>query len=254
MNCKYQPATLDAYCDGELEPSLQREIEAHVRSCASCTAAVAAARERKTALKAALGRYRAPAELVARLRAETAAPASAAARVVEFRRQLWPALGMAACLALGLFAGAHWAGRRAAADSLLDEAVNNHVRSLQAAHLTDVASTDRHTVKPWFAGRLDFSPPVVDLASEGFPLIGGRLERVSGHTAAALVFHRRQHTINLLVWPAGDDALPPETAERNGYHTLRWTQGGLALLAVSEIPADELMRFRDEFIAASAGN
>jgi anti-sigma factor RsiW len=132
---------------------------------------------------------------------------------------------------------------------LIDDAISDHVRSLQAQHLTDVASTDQHTVKPWFAGKLDFSPPVVDLASAGFPLTGGRLEHLDGRPAAALVFHRRQHAINLFIWPAGAGVLSPRSTERDGYNATTWSHAGLNFLAVSEIPATELKQFADAFRA-----
>jgi anti-sigma factor RsiW len=116
--------------------------------------------------------------------------------------------------------------------------------------LTDVASTDQHTVKPWFAGKLDFAPPVIDLASSGFPLIGGRLEHFDGRTAAALVFHRRQHAINLFIWPADAVAVASSQAERDGYHVETWSRDGFNFVAVSEIPAAELSQFTDDFRSA----
>ena len=110
----------------------------------------------------------------------------------------------------------------------------------------DVVSTDRHTVKPWFAGKLDFSPPVVDLADAGFPLAGGRLDEIDGRTAAALVFRRRLHAINVFIWPASGSAAPG-SASANGYAARGWTQGGLNFLAVSEIPASDLEQFAQDF-------
>jgi anti-sigma factor RsiW len=133
----------------------------------------------------------------------------------------------------------------------VEDAIGDHVRALQADHLMDVASTDQHTVKPWFAGRLDFSPPVVDLASAGFPLVGGRLERLGGHTAAALVFRRRQHVINLFIWPSDATTPAGHPRQREGYHLTAWTAGDLSFLAVSEIPSEELAQFADEFRAAA---
>jgi anti-sigma factor RsiW len=127
------------------------------------------------------------------------------------------------------------------------EAFAEHVRSLQANHLMDVISTDRHTVKPWFAGKLDFSPPVVDLADIGFPLAGGRLDQIDGHTAAALVFRRRLHTINVFIWPARDAVPPPNSASESGFNAQGWTNGGLNFLAVSEIPAADLEQFVGEY-------
>jgi anti-sigma factor RsiW len=134
---------------------------------------------------------------------------------------------------------------------LADELVSAHVRSLQADHLTDVASTDQHTVKPWFAGKLAFSPPVLDLAEAGFPLTGGRLEHIAGTPAAALVYHRRQHVINLIVWAEGKTInLPKSQAARDGFHLEAWTANGFNFAAVSEIPAVELADFAARFRSA----
>jgi anti-sigma factor RsiW len=121
--------------------------------------------------------------------------------------------------------------------------VDTHVRSLMAEHLTDVRSTDQHTVKPWFAGKIDFAPRVPELSAVGFPLIGGRVEYVGGHTAAALVYGRRQHVINLFIWPttSADEAM--SAATHNGYSLLHWTERGLSYWAVSDAAATEVQSF-----------
>jgi len=125
---------------------------------------------------------------------------------------------------------------------LPDIVVADHIRALQPGHLLDVASTDQHTVKPWFDGRLDFAPPVKNLKADGFPLAGGRLDYLAGRAVAALVYGRRQHTINLFVWPSNDSAGSGQ-GSRNGYNFQRWSLDGMALWAVSDISAQELAEF-----------
>jgi len=137
-------------------------------------------------------------------------------------------------------------------DTIASEVIDSHLRSLLATHLTDVASSDQHTVKPWFAGRSDVSPPAVDLAAEGFPLIGGRLDLIAGKPVPALVYKRRQHVINLFVLPAsrGDR---PETLGRQGYNLRRWDEGDLGFWAVSDASPAELTEFEHAFRAATGG-
>jgi len=128
--------------------------------------------------------------------------------------------------------------------------VSSHIRSLMASHLTDVASTDQHTVKPWFNGRLDFSPPVTDLATSGYPLIGGRLDYLRGRPVAALVYQRRKHLINVFTWPderAADSETPPRT--QKGYHVIHETHGGMAYWIVSDLNPEELSVFARRLVA-----
>ena len=127
--------------------------------------------------------------------------------------------------------------------SVVHEGVADHVRSLQVAHLVDIASSDQHTVKPWFAGKLDYSPQVVDLASSGYPLVGGRLDVLDHRNVSAIVYQRRKHFINLFIWPAGAESLRGRLYSENGYHAFGWTKSGMNYLAVSELGEKELREF-----------
>jgi anti-sigma factor RsiW len=259
MNCHEAHRLLEADVDGELDLVRHLELEEHLRTCPKCAALRETFTARRTALRESLPRFNAPPALVdqvrAALRAE-AAPAAAPARVTRLAPVSWPiwnALGIAASVVFALGVGYAWGIARARSNLLVDEAVTDHIRSLQFNHLSDVASTDQHTVKPWFDSKLDFSPPVVDLAAAGYPLTGGRLEHLAGRPAAALVFHRRAHAINLFIWPAADETVSPRQGQLNGYHTQSWSQKGLNFLAVSEISAAELSQFATAFQAANPG-
>lgn len=133
-----------------------------------------------------------------------------------------------------------------------DELVAGHVRSLLASHLVDVATSDRHTVKPWFAGKVDFSPPVLELADRGFPLVGGRLDYVQGRVVAAVVYRRRQHIINLFVWPAGTREIIPTASRHDGYNVVGWSQRGLEFWAVSDVDAADLQQLHAAFTEQTA--
>ena len=144
---------------------------------------------------------------------------------------------LAACLALAVFLPKD-------GDGLASAVITDHIRSLQPGHLMDVVSTDQHTVKPWFDGRLAFAPPVKDFQAEGFPLVGGRLDYLDGREIAALVYHSRQHVIELYVWPSGSDLdHVPSDGSRSGYNFIRWSQNGVALWAVSDVDSATLASF-----------
>jgi anti-sigma factor RsiW len=244
MYCNETRRLLEAAVDRELDLVRQVAVEEHLRTCSDCARLAEKLRARRAALQENLPRFAAPPALREKIRqsigASAASPAPATRANIVFPD--WSIGAWAAALVVALTLGFTWGGARARRDLLVDDAIADHVRSLQAGHLMDVASTDQHTVKPWFAGKIDFSPPVVDLAAAGFPLAGGRLERLDGHPAAALVFHRRQHAINLFVWSAAPAAGERQFAAR-GFNLVAWSQADLNFLAVSEIPAAELADF-----------
>jgi anti-sigma factor RsiW len=240
MDCDQPRGLLQAYADGELDLVRQLEVEAHLSGCPACRHAVENLRACRGALREGLPRYAAPAHLADKIRA--ALPAAAPvrrARVVNF----WPRAGwvsaLAATLVLGIFIGL----QHGQTTNLLDEALASHTRSLMQSHLMDVVSTDQHTVKPWFEGKINFAPPVVDLSSDGFPLVGGRLDELNHQTVAALVYGRRKHFINLFVWPSASGSPPVGATELSGYQINSWTQSGLNFIAVSEISQSELTEF-----------
>ena len=167
--------------------------------------------------------------------------AAPSARTIRGRQWMF-ATAIAAVALLAFFTGRRGAPRGPA--SMEDQVLTAHLRSLQLGHLTDVASTDRHTVKPWFAGKLDFSPTVIALDSVGFPLVGGRLEYVGGRAVAALVYGRRLHTINVITWPAESASeVAPHLVSKNGYNVANWTARGMTYWVVSDLGADELRAF-----------
>jgi anti-sigma factor RsiW len=241
---------LPAYFDGELDAARGRAFEDHLAACPDCTHELAALRELRDALEEESFRHRPPAGLEGQVRAalRQARPSPAAGR----RWTTWATAASALAAAVLLGASLTLVLRGPSADDrLAAEVTAGHARSLLADHLFDVASTDRHTVKPWFQGRADFSPPVLDLKDEGFPLAGGRLDFLDGRTAAALVYRRRQHVINLFVWPAAERGESDVKAfSRRGYNLASWTAAGLKFWAVSDLNADELRDFarlvRDE--------
>lgn len=206
------------------------EARAHVDSCEACAAVREA--ESSPAMRA-LPYYPAPPALRAVIQERLPRR-----RVMPPR--LVPALAAAAVLVLAVSGGLWWQHRAAATDPI-DQIVATHVRSLMLpGHLTDVASSDQHTVKPWFSGRIDFSPPVADFATQGFPLVGGRLDYLDGRPVAALVYGRRLHRINVFVAPAARSNAGVTEDARRGFTVLRWTSGGFDYVAVSDVNASDL--------------
>jgi anti-sigma factor RsiW len=253
--CPERELLLHGLADGELDAENALALEDHLRSCKGCAAAYSEILRQKEALRSDSLRFRAPASLRRRISAAMAAENETGTGTVEMRAHrpasdgkskfhrfnigyagtAFSAVALAASLIL--FVGS-W-NRTPSLDSQL---VAAHVRSLLVSHLTDVASSDQHTVKPWFLGKLDFAPPVIDLAQSGFPLVGGRLDYLGGRVVPALVYQRHGHVINLFVWPEGQMTAAPETLD--GYHVVGWTQGGFTYAAVSDLNLPELLEFR----------
>jgi anti-sigma factor RsiW len=244
--CPDKELLLHALADGELDAGNALALEAHLATCPGCAAELAAIREVKAQLKAAPLAYAAPQSLFDRLDAAIAEAEAPPAPRRAVRGETWVMSGAVGALAasLALFAFIP------TGVSLQSELVDAQARSLEAQHLVDVQTSDRHTVKPWFNGKIDFAPPVVDLASQGYPLVGGRLERIDGRRVAALVFHRQAHVINLFIWP-GDAPAEPTMQQKDGYNLVRWGRGGLVFWAVSDCDAGALTGFQKDFAAAT---
>jgi len=259
MSCERARALLGAHLDGELDAASDREVQLHLRECPSCLAAANQKQSLSAAVRRSAPYHRAPTALEARIReslrggsAVASQPAREASPVAR-RGWVWPwpaALATVAAIVVAVWIGATVTARRAAGDFLAEEFVSAHVRSLQGAHLTDVQSSDQHTVKPWFDGKVDFAPPVRDLAAAGFPLLGGRLDYLAGHPAAALVFGRNKHFINLFIWASTAGPAPPAAIlERRGYNLVSWQQGDLTFCAVSDLNLAELKGFTESYRA-----
>jgi anti-sigma factor RsiW len=245
MKCDEAEILLQALIDGELDAGHACEVEAHVATCAKCAALLKDYREMSKAVADAGARYTAPPEL--RRRIEASLPVQRPSRRAVLRGF---ALGSAvsAIAATGLVAIVLRNDDEARIQS---EIVSAHLRSLQAGHLTDVVSTDQHTVKPWFNGKLDVAPPVVDLTAQGFTLIGGRLDYVDARALGAVVYRRRSHVINLFVaQTANTEHRAAKTETVQGFNIRRWSERGLNFWAVSDLARDELADFGEKFEAA----
>ena len=246
MTCDDARLLVHAYLDDELDVAQSASMARHLQDCAACTASYGAYARLHKALAQPELYHRAPDALRERwsppqLAAKAALPASSRPR----RAPLAYAMAVGFAGALLLTSPAWITALRGGADSnpVVAEAISSHIRSLQAQHLMDVVSTDQHTVKPWFEGKLDFSPRVKDLAGKGFPLIGGRLDAIDGRSVAALIYKRHLHVINLYQWPADPSATAQSEVQRHGYTVIRWTAEGMRYVAVSDVNAGDLQQF-----------
>jgi mycothiol system anti-sigma-R factor len=266
MNCEEIADLMDGYLDGELDALTSQKIEQHLRGCPKCEQAYEVETAMAHAISQAAPYYKAPLELRERiqvsLREAIGAPTSRGAagegplpvrrpepapRNVFFEMP-WNWLALAAAIVLAAIIGATLLPqlRQPGADQFLaTQLIASHVRSLMANHLTDVASSDQHTVKPWLDVKLDFAAPVVDLSGDGFPLIGGRLDYLDNHSVAALVYQRRKHFINLFIWPTTPaDSKEQKMVEREGYHLVHWDDADFTYWAVSDVSVGDLQSFQ----------
>jgi anti-sigma factor RsiW len=241
--CANNEPLLQAYFDGELDLVRSLELEEHLKTCPDCGRELRDQQAMRQSLRSSNLYERAPESLRTRIHAALPREIRPAA-VSRLRRPLYEWLAVAAALILAAGFGAKIApnfGGGRQANMLAEEIAASHIRSLQPGHLFDVQSTDQHTVKPWFDGKLDFAPPVSDLASQGFPLVGGRLDYLDNRDVAALVYQRNKHLINVFIWPEQSTTAKlraPQSIE--GYNLIYWQHGSMNFCAVSDLNAVEL--------------
>lgn len=249
MQCEEVRPRLDAYLDGELAETEKTLLRGHLESCPECGPEIAALERLRDGIRQAAPDYRAPAELRSRIRFALRREAAGGAPIIS-RAPGWLAYAASLLLAVAVGSGGTFLmlGERQE-DAIANEVIDSHLRSLLADHLTDVQSSDKHTVKPWFAGRTELSPPGVDLAAEGFPLIGGRLDLIAGKPVPAVVYRAGKHIINVFVLPTqpGDRG---EIVTHRGYTLRHWDEGDLGYWAVSDASPDEFAKFERAFRAA----
>ncbi len=244
MDCTLHRHLLEAYLDGELGFDRTLEVEAHLASCPVCSSEVQSWKDIRMAIQGSELYHRAPAYLEGKLR--KLLPQRRSEGMPWFQRSIWAAGGAAFATAVLLMS---FVVMRPAGPSAEQETVTSHIRSLMADHLMDVISTDQHTVKPWFDGKLDFAPPVQDFAADGYPLAGGRLDYLENRKVAVLIYHRALHIINLYVWPAqGNGGSTIRVQTIHGYNVVSWRKGGFEFRAVSDLNTAELRDFAHLFM------
>lgn len=253
MDCKQVRLIIHGYVDGEIDAITMARIESHANNCADCQRRLSEQATLRAAINTASPYYTAPASLQQRIQAGLRA--SKIRRWPAFsHNSRWLSLSAVTSSVAVLSLGVALLLTTPSSDELLArEIVASHIRSLMVDHLTDVQSTDQHTVKPWFMGQLDFSPPVDDLAAKGFLLVGGRMDYIDNRQVAALVYKRRKHVINLFIAPATDEhTINIRTQRRQGYAIYEWTKAGMHFWAVSDVSESDLAQFVHLSQAASA--
>ena len=244
MSCHETRELIHGYLDGELDLVKSLEIESHLEDCDACAKTYKGVRGLRSALAHSAVRFDPPTNFEGQVRSALRREDKPHRRSTIFRWQWLVAATSVITVFAVIWAVSAIRGRQSQSDVIGQEIVSSHVRSLMADHLTDVPSSDQHTVKPWFDGRLDFSPPVKDLSQQGFSLNGGRLDYIGHRPVAALVYQRRQHPINLFVWPATEPTpLSEKASVSHGYNLIRWSSGGMAYWVVSDLNLAELQQF-----------
>jgi anti-sigma factor (TIGR02949 family) len=256
MNCGESEILIHALIDGELDAGHARDIETHVAACPDCAEKLKAFRAMRSAMAEANLKEAAPAHLRSRIEAALPLPSARAIAPQRFfqpsRRTFFGGLAVGTALSAAVAASlVLTVFRNDQEQTIANEVVSAHIRSLQAGHLMDVETSDQHTVKPWFNGKLDVAPPVIDLTAQGFTLLGGRLDYIDGEPVASIVYQRRKHVINLFVAQRlGTTHTGAKTETIQGYNVRHWTEAGLDFWAVSDIALDELDEFGQKIAAA----
>ena len=251
MNCDDARLLMHGHLDGELDLADDLEVQRHIEQCPKCASEYAALRAMRIRLKDETFRFEAPAALKEKIRRAIPATTASRSNGYQSRREGWAprAARFVVPMAIGAVLALVIAPRTIAPalnQRLANEVVASHVRSLMVTHLMDVASTDQHTVKPWFNGKLDFSPPVTDFAKDGFPLVGGRLDYIDGRPVAALVYQHGKHVINVFMWPTTGDSTSAERIEtEHGYNVEQLAVAGMNCWMVSDLNQVELDKFAE---------
>jgi anti-sigma factor RsiW len=255
VTCEDARSLVHAYLDGELDLMRSMEVEEHLHGCEECSREADNVRTLRAGIANGALYHQAPAELEERVRGLIEPKRRAdGERDIRLPRLGWGLMVAAAAVALvAILLKEILPLAPSSRDITSQEIVADHVRSLMANHLTDVVSSNQHTVKPWFDGKLDFAPAVADFSNQGFSLVGGRLDYLDNHPVAAVVYKRREHVINLFVWPMPhQDDSSPVAETRGGFHLVHWTSAGMAYWAVSSVSTAELERFVQMVRDASA--
>ena len=243
MDHKEAIELLPAYLDQELGISDAIAVERHLSSCSECQHEYAEQSGVSTQLKKDAAYLKAPPHLAQRIKMALPPDRSYSTPFKSWNFNWLNAGAVMVALLAVVWSGGLYLTLPSAQDRLMEELISSHVRSLQVDHLSDVVSSDQHTVKPWFNGKLNFSPPVIDLASQGFPLVGGRLDYLDGRTVAVLIYRHNQHPINLYIWPSTEMDAAPQVQGHQGYHLIRWALGGMDYWVVSDLATNELEFF-----------
>jgi anti-sigma factor RsiW len=252
MNCQECHDYIDAYIDNELDIASTIQVKQHLRDCLECQQLLESRKAVGALLDNPQVRFEVPDSLLGRI--QSALPVSRSEVNQQSRNRFvipWFSIPLALAATIAVMFGLAFLNQRGVfersqGNALAQEAISSHVRSLLATHLFDVPSTDQHTVKPWFDGKLKFSPPVHDFAERGFRLTGGRLDYLNGREVAALVYQRRLHIINLFIWPSESGRnTAAERFTKDGYNVWHWDRDGFAFWAVSDVNSEDLRAFAD---------
>jgi anti-sigma factor RsiW len=252
MDCVKARGVIECYADGELDPLTSASVEKHLEHCAICRSALERLNSLSALIKEAAPYQRAPGHLAKAINARIPRPNVAQDRPVSAWWRWWQPVALVAVTAVVTWIAASQLTPPPAKQLVAAEIISSHARAKLTGRVADVASSERHTVKPWLSSKLDFSPPVVDLANAGFPLVGGRVDYLDQRPVAVVVYRRRQHVIDLFIWPQTNAPPTPiaQIASERGYQMMRWTDGGMTFWAISDLNAPELKTFGEMFSSA----